>query len=329
MANTTATGDGPLGTTVIFCLMIPLNMIVLAILLNLILEYDVRQIGKRLSIKLLLSPMNRILILGVFCLIPFNICMVIQRFRDASTIEAKVSFVLEKLFLAIVELCGICYSWIRGEAVVNIVCPRFYNALKYSVMIFPAFFFLQVISTIAYVTYSVDSPGSIAILYAVEGSVILAGLIVCFFDAVFTVIFSKYIHQHKQLTKQDKKLYTISKYSVIATETSFSAVLMYAAGFAFNSGALFDFSPNFISFTFWVLVRMKYMLYKVVDGARSRISSLQKRKTSVAVTEETSERSASVQSGSTIENQANILVLPDYKGGSLPRNVRSSIQNNR
>ncbi|ORY49185.1 hypothetical protein BCR33DRAFT_714214, partial [Rhizoclosmatium globosum] len=149
MTNTTTTGDGPLGTTVMFCLLIPLNMIVLAILLYLILEYDVRQAGKRLSIKLLLSPMNRVLILGIFCLISFNICMVIQRFRDASTVEAKVSYVLNRLFLAIVELCGIYYSWIRGEAVVDIVYPRFYNALKHSVMIVPVFFFLQVIPTIA------------------------------------------------------------------------------------------------------------------------------------------------------------------------------------
>ncbi|ORY49187.1 hypothetical protein BCR33DRAFT_763595 [Rhizoclosmatium globosum] len=317
------TSDGPFATAVIFCIMGPLNMIALIILTRLILEYDIRQAKKRFSFKQFFSPMNRILILAISCLMLFYICMAIQRFHELHTVQYKVGFVFEKFFLAIVETCGIYYSWIRGEAVVDIITPKFYNSLKYSVLIFPAFFFLQVIPTVASVTYYDESTAPVIIKYAEQGSIVIGGLIVCFFDTAFTFVFLTYMQQHKQLTQQDKKLYTISKYSVIATVTSFSAVFMYAAGFAFNSSALFDFSPNLISFTFWILVRMKYKLYKIADDVKSQNSSVQPRKPSVAVMEASAEKRISGQFGR-IDDKT--VLSPESKGGgSLPRNVRSSI----
>ncbi|ORY49179.1 hypothetical protein BCR33DRAFT_20500 [Rhizoclosmatium globosum] len=134
--------------------------------------------------------MNRLLILGLICLISFFVCMVIQRFMDLHSLESEVSFILEKFFLAMVESCATYYSWIRGEAVVDIVSPRIYYWLKYAVMVFQVFFFLQVIPPIAFAMYSKDSPAPPIVTYASQGSVILVGVIVVFLDIVSPSFFS-------------------------------------------------------------------------------------------------------------------------------------------
>ncbi|ORY49181.1 hypothetical protein BCR33DRAFT_714212 [Rhizoclosmatium globosum] len=121
----------------------------------------------------------------------------------------------------------------------------------------------------AFAIYSTNGPtGSTpsVLIYTAQGSVILVGAIVVFLDTVFTVIFLKYIHQQRQLAERDRKLYTISKYSVIGTIFSFCAVAMYAVGFTLRS-----------TFTIWVLIRMKQKLYRIVEEKRDRHSSLQRR----------------------------------------------------
>ncbi|ORY49180.1 hypothetical protein BCR33DRAFT_20512 [Rhizoclosmatium globosum] len=63
--NVTVT-NGSLGTAIVYSLMIPLDCIALVILIHLIMEYELRRVGKRFSLKIFWSPMNRLLILALY-----------------------------------------------------------------------------------------------------------------------------------------------------------------------------------------------------------------------------------------------------------------------
>ncbi|KAJ3091966.1 hypothetical protein HK100_007061 [Physocladia obscura] len=193
-------------------------------------------------------------------------------------VSYKISLVIVEFAISTCELCGIYYSWIRSNGIIDLIWPRAFKPVQILISVCPLFFFLQTATAILYCANYTEVNPVPTLSLVNSASIGVSGLTVAILDCIFTYIFAKYLadidsRSPNRGVATDRKFIVISHHGVAASVFSLCATAVYAVGFVYDSVFISALSPIFITFALWVLLRMKIVLLNV-GGVNSTSTKL-------------------------------------------------------
>ncbi|KAI9334123.1 hypothetical protein BDR26DRAFT_867360 [Obelidium mucronatum] len=286
-------------------------------LIHFIVQCEIMEQGKNVSLKNFFTPFSTILLIMIF----FQVGLYVSEGSGIFLGDQRTSnlyhvvYSLEHLCATATEICYVFYSYLRAEPIFDQVFPSTSKLFSVIVKASPLLFAVQWIPyPLSKLQYSNPQiPKTLItigdIISAINGSLLVA------FDIVCLTVFIKYIRS-TEITdgETDARFLIISRHgiaSVVICLTSLCMYIVYSVSGGFELWAFIVYV--LFSILFMVLVRMKVMLHRdkleKEKNRRSRIQGVQRDTNRLIVKDESPEIGNA--SSDTVQDPAGISLKVD------------------
>ncbi|KAJ3393575.1 hypothetical protein HDU80_010680 [Chytriomyces hyalinus] len=206
------------------------TVVMLLVILFFVLYFESWNRVGRISVQVMASPFNIVLVFGCACLIGLFACQIVGCTTNYSVYRYDASYVPAFFFYSCLQICYTTYAWFRTACIVEMVFPKAFWLMKAIATYCPAIFLLQT-ATAAVEVYAPPTTG-VAIInvhWLHNANVIFCGNALCIYETILIISFISFLRRTivDPSGQVDPKFRLISKHGCFCVSSCYIAFSIY------------------------------------------------------------------------------------------------------